>query len=502
MEYTALYRRFRPQSFDKVIGQEHITTTLTNQIKNGRIAHAYLFTGSRGVGKTTAARIFARAINCLDNKNGSPCGKCEACLALKKDNLDITEIDAASNNGVDDARELREKVKYPPVNCRYKVYIIDEVHMLSTSAFNALLKTLEEPPQHAVFLLCTTEAHKLPATILSRCQRYDFRLVSRDRLVSLLKEIYDEVEKKYEDEALRYIASAAEGSVRDCLSIADLCLNVSEVLRAKDVLNVLGAGDFDSTIELIKQMAKADISGCLNGVDKLLGKGKSPAVVAKDICLSARDIMLVKTAGELYQGTQENKQKILDTEKETSLDFLVTVIQIFSSLDAELRYSVSPRIVFETACIRACKLAVVDLSAISERLDRLERQITQNPTAFFQAREVEAKPQNKVTISPQKLWGKIIGEVRKAESMRVQTLVGNHSDVDVVGSDLVIYAGNENYLEFCEDTIINALKRALMVLGEDMGVRVEKRTGNIDMDEEIIKIKKLVGGNVPVNVNK
>ncbi len=498
MEYTALYRRFRPTTFDKVIGQEHITTTLVNQIKSGRIAHAYLFTGSRGVGKTSAARIFSRAINCVDSKNGSPCGKCAACKALEKDNLDVTEIDAASNNGVDDARDLREKVKYPPINCKYKVYIIDEVHMLSSSAFNALLKTLEEPPAHAVFVLCTTEAHKLPATILSRCQRYDFRLVSRDKLVALLKEIYDEVGKKYEDEALSYIAAAAEGSVRDCLSIADLCLNVSETLTAADVLSVMGAGDWESVFGLIKEMAKADFSACLKSVDALLAKGKSAAVVAKDICSAARDAMLIKTAPELYGGTEESRRSFLMAEKELSLDFLVTVIEIFSALDAELRYSVSPRIVLETACVRACKLAVVDIAAISERLDRLERRLSAQPVGAAPVQSVETK--SDAPLNPQKVWGRLITEMRKNESMRIQSLVGNHSDVAILGNTLVVYANNENYLEFCDEAVFAALERGLVSAGFDLRLKIEKKLGEVDMDEEILKIKKLVGNKVPVNI--
>jgi len=500
MEYTALYRKFRPTDFSSVIGQEHITTTLINQIKTGRVAHAYLFTGSRGVGKTTAARIFARAINCTATTDGSPCGKCPECKALQKENLDITEIDAASNNGVDDARELREKVKFPPVNCKYKVYIIDEVHMLSTSAFNALLKTLEEPPAHAVFILCTTEAHKLPATILSRCQRYDFRLVARDRLKALLGEIYDKVGKAYEEDALEYIASAAEGSVRDCLSIADLCLNTSGTLTAGEVLNLIGAGDFDSVFELVCKIAKSDFSASLKCVDALLAKGKSPAIVAKDISSVARDIMLLKTAPDLFRGTKENKNKIVRAEKDLSLDYLVTVIEIFSALDAELRYSVSPRIVLETACVRACKLAVVDLSAISERLDRLEKKIASGVVqSVAPAPSVEPKqvPQN-----AQKVWGKVITEVRKSESMRIQTLVGNHSDVAIAGSTLVIYASNENYLEFCEDAVINAISRALSSAGFELKIKIEKKVGEIDMDEEIIKIKRLVGNSVPVNIKR
>ena len=222
---SVLYRKYRPESFDDVIGQENVTAALKNQVIKKRVGHAYLFTGSRGTGKTTCAKIFARAINCLSPVNGSPCGKCAVCEQLKSPNcVDIIEMDAASNNGVDEIREIREKVKYAPAVAAKKVYIIDEAHMLTAGAFNALLKTLEEPPEHVVFILATTEAHKLPATILSRCMRFDFRLIPTEKIYALIKKIYDEEHVEYEDAALRLIAKAGEGSARDALSVADRCM--------------------------------------------------------------------------------------------------------------------------------------------------------------------------------------------------------------------------------------------------------------------------------------
>ena len=229
MSYLALYRRFRPTTFDKVIGQEHIIKTLINQIKTKNVGHAYLFCGVRGTGKTSIAKIFAKAVNCENNQNGSPCGKCKACKSLQDvSNIDIVEIDAASNNKVENVREIRDNVQYAPVNVKYKVYIIDEVHMLTTEAFNALLKTLEEPPKHAIFILATTEPQKLPATILSRCMRFDFRLIADKEIAKLISSIYDEIGKQYTEEAVMAIARAGEGCVRDALSVADLCLSVGE----------------------------------------------------------------------------------------------------------------------------------------------------------------------------------------------------------------------------------------------------------------------------------
>ena len=271
MAYLALYRRFRPSGFNGLIGQEHVVQTLINQIKTDRIGHAYLFCGARGTGKTSAAKIFARAINCLSPVNGSPCGKCEVCKALADNsNLDILEMDAASNNKVENVREIREKIQYPPVSGRYKVYIIDEVHMLTTEAFNALLKTLEEPPKHAVFILATTEAHKLPSTILSRCMRFDFRLIPTAKIAELIGKIYKEVGKEYDDEALTAIARAGAGSVRDALSIADICVSYKESkLTYSDVLEILGATDTNKITSLVSDIFRGDTGGSLETVEKL-----------------------------------------------------------------------------------------------------------------------------------------------------------------------------------------------------------------------------------------
>ena len=248
MAHLALYRMFRPTTLDDVVRQEHIVTVLKNQISTGKIGHAYLFCGPRGTGKTSIAKIFAAAINCQTPKDGSPCGKCEACKALKDpSNLDITEIDAASNNGVNEMRDLREKVQYPPVAGRFKVYIIDEVHMLSTGAFNALLKTLEEPPSHAVFILATTESQKIPATILSRCMRFDFKLIPQADLEARLRHVFDSIGKKYDDEAIAAIARAGAGSVRDMLSVADTCVSYTGgTLTYAHVTAVLGTADFSA----------------------------------------------------------------------------------------------------------------------------------------------------------------------------------------------------------------------------------------------------------------
>lgn len=296
MAHISLYRRYRPISFDEVIGQGHIVRTLVNQIKTDNISHAYLFTGTRGTGKTTVARIFARAINCENPVNGNPCGKCSACVELQKPgNMDILEIDAASNSTVDEIRDLREKVKYPPVIGKYKVYIIDEVHMLSTSAFNALLKTLEEPPSHAVFILATTDVHKLPQTILSRCMRFDFKLLSVKDISDNLKRIFDDIGKKYSEEAINLIATSAEGSVRDSLSIADMCASYSgDTITYDDVLEVLGASDPHIVLDLVQAVLSHEVARALSIVDNLSNFGKNIAVLNKDVATTIRNVIYVK----------------------------------------------------------------------------------------------------------------------------------------------------------------------------------------------------------------
>ena len=297
--YLALYRKYRPRTFDEVIGQDHIITTLKNQIKLDKISHAYLFTGSRGTGKTTTAKIFAKAINCTNSSDGSPCLECETCKALDKTNIDVLEIDAASNNGVDEIRDLREKVKYPPVVGKYKVYIIDEVHMLSTSAFNALLKTLEEPPAHTVFILATTEVHKLPATILSRCIRFDFKLVSVEDLSAILRKILKEEGVTFDEQAISVIARAGEGSVRDTLSIADRCVSYSgNNLTYQKVVEVLGISEKETLIALSDLILKKDVGSALVELDKVLSSGKSPLVFASNLISYFRDLLLIYSLGD------------------------------------------------------------------------------------------------------------------------------------------------------------------------------------------------------------
>lgn len=373
--YLALYRKYRPKNFDEVIGQDHIVQTLINQIKMNKISHAYLFTGSRGTGKTSTAKIFAKAINCVNPQNGSPCNECEICKALDGTNIDVLEIDAASNNGVDEIRDLREKVKYPPVVGSYKVYIIDEVHMLSTSAFNALLKTLEEPPAHTVFVLATTEVHKLPATILSRCIRFDFRLVSLEDLSALLKRVLEKEGVTFDEQSINIIARAGEGSVRDTLSIADRCVSFAgNELTQEKVLAVLGISEREILIKIAGNILSKDIGSALVELDGVLSKGKSPLMFSNDLIAYYRDLLLIYTLGENSRKIVVVKDDIYQAMKaqatKENYDAMVKAIETLGSIEQELRYSVQPRIVLETAIVK-----IISESSLAERIDKLEEKL-------------------------------------------------------------------------------------------------------------------------------
>lgn len=378
--YLALYRKYRPRTFDEVVGQEHITKTLLNQIKLDKVSHAYLFTGSRGTGKTSTAKIFAKAINCLNPQNGSPCGECEVCKSLDGTNIDVLEIDAASNNGVDEIRELREKVKYPPVVGKYKVYIIDEVHMLSSSAFNALLKTLEEPPSHTVFILATTEVHKLPATILSRCIRFDFRLVSLENLSLLLKRVLKEEGVTYDEQSINIIARAGEGGVRDTLSIADRCVSFAGGnLTSEKVVSVLGVSERDVLMNASSKIFEKKVGESLVELDKILSSGKSPLVFSNDLISYFRDLLLIYTLGDESRKIVIVKDDVYAKMKsqadKKNYNVILKAIEILSGVEQELRYSVQPRIVLETAIIK-----IISDSSLVERVEKLEEVVKKFPS--------------------------------------------------------------------------------------------------------------------------
>jgi DNA polymerase-3 subunit gamma/tau len=381
MAYLALYRAFRPTTLNDVVRQEHIVTVLKNQISTGRIGHAYLFCGPRGTGKTSIAKIFAQAINCESPVDGSPCGKCYACKALADaSNLDVTEIDAASNNGVDEMRDLREKVQYPPVAGKYKVYIIDEVHMLSAGAFNALLKTLEEPPTHAVFILATTEAAKIPATILSRCMRFDFKLIPQADLEERLRYVFDSIGKTYEKEAISAIARAGAGSVRDMLSIADTCVSYTDgTLTYDDVTAVLGGIDFSAVAAFCDAALSGDAASAFERAESFLAAGKSVGMLVKDVLNFLNVCAIAKICRDgktLLALPEETYQEALQVARKADGHALLRATEIFAQTEQALKYATSPRILFETAVLKvSMPKQDYDIEALLTRIAALEKRL-------------------------------------------------------------------------------------------------------------------------------
>ncbi len=383
MSYTALYRKFRPTTFDDVKGQDHIVTTLRNQIKAGRIGHAFLFTGTRGTGKTTSAQILARAVNCEHPVEGNPCGECEMCRKIAAGtSMNVIEIDAASNNGVDNIREIVEEVRYSPTEGNYKVYIIDEVHMLSAGAFNALLKTLEEPPSYVIFILATTEVHKIPITILSRCQRYDFRRITVEEISGRLKELTTAENLLVEDRALRYIATAGDGSMRDAISLLDRCVAfyLGEELTYDKVLEVLGTVDVAVFGRLMRHVREKNVTEALKLLDDIVARGRELTQFTVDFTWYLRNLLLTKASEEMLDTMEiptDYRQEFLNEVYANDADTLVRYIRIFSDLTNKIRYASQKRVLVEVALIKLCKPqmddeAEQDRETLIARISKLE----------------------------------------------------------------------------------------------------------------------------------
>ncbi len=373
--YQALYRVWRPKTFSEMVGQEAVRRTLRNQVKTGRIAHAYLFCGSRGTGKTSAAKIMARAINCLDPQDGDPCGVCESCRTILADqSLDVYEMDAASNSRVEEIRDLLEKVDYPPQFGKYKVYIIDEVHMLSNSAFNALLKTLEEPPEYMVFILATTEPQKLLPTILSRCQRFDFGRIGEDDIARRLREAVDRAGAEAEDGALMYIARAAEGGMRDAFSILDMCMGTGERITERAVRTALGSADRESLMELCACIASSDAPGALRSVDRVMREGWDVQVFLKDLTAIFRQLAAVSLCGK--DPSLPDAERLAALAAQFTDRRLMRIMEIMMKAEADTRWASSARSVLEIAVLSACEKAEGgDLNALLERIGQLEKEV-------------------------------------------------------------------------------------------------------------------------------
>lgn len=408
MSYTALYRKFRPETFMDVKGQDHIVMTLKNQINAGRIGHAYLFCGTRGTGKTTIAKIMAKAVNCENPADGNPCGKCFMCGSIKKQtSMNVIEIDAASNNGVDNIREIVEEVKYSPPEGRYKVYIIDEVHMLSMGAFNALLKTLEEPPSYVIFILATTEVHKIPVTILSRCQRYDFKRISENIITERLKELIVREDVKAEDKALRYIARSADGALRDALSLLDQCISfyLGQELTYDNVLEVLGTVDIEVFARLMRYIRKGSVSDCINLIDEIIISGRELLQFTIDFTWYLRNLLLAKTSEDPEDILEVSTEQIMLVKQEAAsceTEIIMRYIRIFSDLSNQIKYVSQKRLYIEVALVKMCRPAMEsDYESLIDRINIIEKMLADGAAKpiSIQSERLSEKQEEKAEIN-------------------------------------------------------------------------------------------------------
>ena len=379
MSYTALYRKWRPVSFEDVKGQDPIVQTLKNQITSERIGHAYLFCGTRGTGKTSIAKIYARAVNCEHPVDGSPCNECASCKSiLAGTSMNVVEIDAASNNGVENIRDIREQVQYPPTEGKYRVYIIDEVHMLSIGAFNALLKTLEEPPSYVIFILATTEVHKIPITILSRCQRYDFKRISLETIAGRLRQLTEAEHIETEDKALMYIAKAADGSLRDALSLLDQCVafHYGKLLTYENVLDVLGAVDSGVFSSMFNAVIEGRTKDCITQLEEIVIQGRELGQFVTDFIWYLRNLLLVQSADDaegLLDMSEENLKQLKEDSTKTDGNTLMRYIRVLSELSNQLRYASQKRVMVEVALIKLTRPSMEpDMDSVLQRLKQLE----------------------------------------------------------------------------------------------------------------------------------
>ena len=496
MSYQALYRKFRPQEFEDVKGQDHIVTTLKKQIKADRIGHAYLFCGTRGTGKTTVAKIFAKAVNCEHPVDGSPCGDCPSCRAISSGaSMNVIEIDAASNNGVDNIRQIREEVAYRPTEGKFKVYIIDEVHMLSTGAFNALLKTLEEPPSYVMFILATTEAHKIPITILSRCQRYDFHRISIDTISARLSELMEEEGIEVEEKAIRYVAKAGDGSMRDALSLLDQCIafHIGQKLTYDNVLEVLGAVDTEIFSRLLRCVLQQDITGAIRILDELVDEGRELGRLVADFTWYLRNLLLMQSSPdmeEILDMSTDNLAALKEEAGMVSSEVLMRYIRIFSELSNQLHYATQKRILIEIALIKLCRPQMeMALDSITDRVEILERKL-ENGVAIAAAPQGTPSPAGaeRITEKPMEIpkaipedikkliprWQSVlsqVGGVSKSYLSKAIPSLGPSSELLLVVDDSNAYA----YLNENRAGCIDHLKEAAAELtGTQIEVTVKK----------------------------
>ena len=528
--HKALYRAYRPQTFKDVVGQEHIIRTLKNQIENGNVGHAYLFCGTRGTGKTSTAKIFARAVNCIDSVNEEPCNECEVCKDILNDNImDVIEIDAASNNSVDDVREIRENVKYTPAKCKYKVYIIDEVHMLSQGAFNALLKTLEEPPSYVIFILATTEPHKIPATILSRCQRFDFKRVTVQDMSSRMKEICEDVNIDVDERALNLIARNSQGALRDALSILDQCMSFSDdKIEYKDVVDLLGTVNIEQLFEMAEYVIKEDTKKCLEILNEFVIWGKDIKNLIDDLIDHFRNLMICKVSTELDEIISLPEETIEQLKAQSSLietNDIIRILNILSETQDNIKSSSNPRVLAEVSIMKLSQ-PMFDESkeSLIKRLANLEEIIksgnikitTDNTTSTVESQvttgvenkqpEVEEVYYEEVKSEDVKLveksWENILMNIKKDKNMPVYAILREAKDFNVYANDLYIifddnfaFAKNKlndpKTLGYIENVVRDTLNRSfsikIILKSESKNINLEIEKVEKDKGEQILE---------------
>ena len=501
MSYTALYRKFRPATFDEVKGQDHIVQTLKNQIKSGRIGHAYLFCGTRGTGKTSVAKILAKAVNCESPEDGNPCNQCASCDEIGKgSSLNVVEIDAASNNGVDNIRQIREEIQYSPTDGKYKVYIIDEVHMLSIGAFNALLKTLEEPPEYVIFILATTEPRKIPITILSRCQRYDFKRITIDTISKRLSELMEVEQTDVEEKAIRYIAKAADGSMRDALSLLDqyIAFYPGQPLTYESVLDGLGAVDSGVFSELLRAIISGNVSECINVLDEIVLQGRELNQFVTDFIWYMRNLLLVKTSDNIEDVIDASAERVELLKEEADMieaDVLMRYIRVFSELSNQIKYSAQKRVLIEMALIKLNMPAMDnDLSSVINRISNLEKRLDEGTFMIKEAETGSTKEKKAEENKPQKPkferavpedvqyvvdnWDKI----SKRLPSRTRILLKNIK-FSVKGEDilLMVFEGGTVAYEMCNtEEVINLINDTI---SNEMHKQIRVEMESVDADD-------------------
>lgn len=547
MAHLALYRKWRPLKFDDVVEQRHIVETLKNSVKNNSVSHAYLFCGTRGTGKTTLAKILARAVNCLNPVDGNPCNECEICRGILDGSIiDVVEMDAASNNGVDDVRQIKEAVMYVPAVTRYKVYIIDEVHMLSTGAFNALLKTLEEPPESVIFILATTEPHKLPATIISRCQRFDFRRISVEGIRGRLETISKASNVEYEPSALTMIARLAQGGMRDAISLLDQCITAGGGRITRDVvISVTGLAAMEMIDSLAEALVDRDTPSALKLIDEALSGGRDLAPLCGQLVGWFRNLLLLKTGGDavkLIDADEEELEKLRKVSEKISYDETVAIIKELSEAESRLKWSENQRILMEVTAVRVCTRSPEDADALERlklleyRISSLEKKLSEigsqpfakgpetgknevtdagRTEAYAETRAIpEESVENHVseeetgekTFGRLDEWPRVLEYLRSAGRMKIYVYLLDTRCLMADDSTAVVVVGRDEQLKktiLGRNENIEAIQEALLkVTGKNLKVRVKDETeiGLAEKDESeddpvLEKVKKFAMDN-------